>query len=279
MNPFKALAEIISVNIKNISQTFSMAGSALKKHYSGSLFGWAWSIVRPLVFIGVYWFAIAYGIRGNKPIELEWRDPVPFILWMIPGVITWFLLQETLSDGVMCIRKNSHLVNKMVFPIPTIPVFSVISYCFSHLLLIAITVIVFLLAPEVGITIKFIQIIYYFLAYFLFCCIMATFISTLGVISRDFEQLIKAIMNVFFWLSPVLWSMDKISEKQPVLALIIKLNPYNYFIEGYRASFLDGKWFWERYAYTGYTWGFMLIFALLTAHLFKKLSSEFADVL
>ncbi len=279
MNPFKALGEFVSTNAKYLGQSFSMAGSTLKKHYSGSLFGWAWSVVRPIVFIAVYWFAIQFGIRGNKPVVLESGQEISFFFWMMPGVITWFLLQETLSDGVNCIRKNSHLVNKMVFPIPTIPIFSVMSYCFSHLLMIALTVLVFVVAPGVGLTVRLVQIIYYFILFFLFCCITATFISALGVISRDFEQLIKAIMNVFFWLSPVLWQMDRIEDKHRALAMIIKLNPYNYFISGYRDAFLGGKWFWQHYAYTGYTLVFMLAFALFTAHLFKKLSPEFADVL
>ncbi len=279
MNPFSALSELIRLNFVHRRKSFSMAGSDLKKKYRGSLFGWAWSIVRPIVFIVVYWFAISMGIRGNKPITLSDGRNVPFIIWMIPGVITWFLLQETLSDGVVCIRKNSHLVNKMVFPIPTIPIFSVIAYCFSHLLMILISTIIFISVPGIGLTVKYFQIIYYFALFFLFCCITAAFIGALGVISRDFEQLIKAIMNVFFWMSPVLWQIDRIEEKHKVLALIIKLNPYNYFITGYRDTFLGGKWFWEHYAYTAYILVFLLVYALFTAHLFKKLSPEFADVL
>ena len=277
MNPFKALFELISLNIKYLPQSFSMAGSDLKKRYSGSMFGWAWAVVRPLVFVGVYWFAMSVGIRGNKPITLADGREVSYMMWMIPGVITWFILQETLSSGVMCVRRNEHLVKKMVFPIGTIPVFSVIGYYFSHILMIVFAFIV--LGAGGYISIYALQLPFYFILFFFFNCTVATFISALGVVSRDFEQLIKAVMNVFFWMSPVLWQLDGKNIKSKVLEYIIKINPYNFFVNGYREAFLGGKWFWEHPVYTLYTIGFILVFALFTAILYKKLAPEFADVL
>ena len=278
MNPFKALFEFISINVKYTKQSFSMAGSELKKKYSSTLFGWAWAIVRPIVFIFVYWFAMNVGIRGNKPVELADGTKIQYIFWMIPGVITWFVLQETLSAGVVCVRHNSHLVNKMLFPVATIPVFSTISYFFSHILLILISVAIFLITGQ-GLSIYMVQLPFYFLLMFCFCCITATLISTLGVISRDFEQLIKAILNVFFWLSPVLWDISKIGDKYKIIRIIIQLNPYNYFITGYRDAFLGQAWFWQHWKYTPYVAVFIIVYALFTATLHKKLSPEFADVL
>lgn len=276
MNPFKALSELTVLNIKHVKQSFSMAGSELKKKYSSTLFGWAWSIVRPLVFIFVYWFAMSVGIRGNKPIVLESGEKVPYIIWMIPGVVAWFVLQETLSAGVVCVRHNSHLVNKMLFPVGTIPVFSTISYFFSHLLMIVISIIIFALA-KYPLTVYMLQLPFYLILYFIFCCIVATLISTLGVISRDFEQFIKAILNVFFWLSPVLWQISKVHNKY--IAFILKLNPFNYFVTGYRDSFLGQAWFWEHQKYTLYIIVFIVLSAMFTATLHKKLAPEFADVL
>lgn len=275
MNPFKALFEILATNCKYRKQTVAMAKSTLKKHYSGALFGWAWSVVRPVVFIYVYWFGISVGIRGNKPIIGAQGQEIPFILWMIPGVIAWFAFQETLSAGVSCVRSESHLVTKMVFPISTIPVFSVMSYFVSHLMMILISVGTFLVTGY-PLTVYFVQILFYLPLFFIFCCITATFVSTLGVISRDFEQLIKAIMNIFFWMTPILYQGSKLKG---AAAFIIKLNPFNYFVQGYRETFLGEVWFFEHPVYTAYTLVFMLVFALITAALHKKLAPEFADVL
>ena len=260
MNPFKALFEFCKVNIQCTKQSFSMAGSELKKRYSSTLFGWAWALVRPLVFIFVYWFAMNVGIRGNAPVILADGTKIQYIFWMIPGVITWFVLSETLAAGVVCVRVNSHLVNKMLFPVSTIPIFSTISYFFSHILLIAITIGIFVFTGQ-GITLYILQLFYYFLLFFIFCCITTTFISTLGVISRDFEQLVKAILNVFFWMSPVLWDISRVGEKYKVIKSIIMLNPYNYFLTGYRDAFLSQAWFWEHTKYTPYVLIFIIVVA------------------
>ncbi|MCH5169778.1 MAG: ABC transporter permease, partial [Oscillospiraceae bacterium] len=167
-------------------------------------------------------------------------------------------------------------VNKMLFPVGTIPVFSTISYFFSHLLMIAISIIIFA-AAKYPLTVYLLQLPFYLLLFFIFCCILAMFISTLGVISRDFEQFIKAILNVFFWMSPVLWQLSNVKNKY--IAFVLKLNPFNYFITGYRDAYLGQAWFWEHQKYTIYIVAFIVLFALFTASLHKKLSPEFADVL
>ena len=255
-----------------------MAISTLKKFYGGTLFGWGWSIVKPLVFIAVYWFTMNIGIRGNKPITLENGEQFSYLVWMVPGVICWFLFSDVLGQGVVCIRKNSHLVNKMVFPLATIPVFNVMSYFVTHFILIAVAIAIHLCSGY-AITIHMLQLLWYIPIFFIFSCITATFVSTLAVISRDFEQLVKAIMSIFFWLTPILWQTTGIEQKSKYALIILKLNPFYYFVSGYRSAFLGDGWFWEHPMYIGYMAGFIICFGLLTNSLFKKLSPEFADVL
>ena len=276
INPYKALAELVDLNVKNRKQSMSMAYSVLKKQYGGALFGWAWSIVKPIVFILIYWFGISVGIRGGKPVELPDGQTVSYLFWMMPGIIAWFFFQETLSHGVSCVRKQNHLVTRMVFPVGTIPVFSVMSYFCTHLVLVGLVTAVFLLFGP-GLTIYFVQMIFYLLYFFIFCCIVAMFISTIAVISRDFEQMVKAVMNVFFWLTPVLWQEDRI--KSVAFSTVLRLNPFFFFVQGYRDSYLGTGWFFERPFQTLYVLTFTLLLALLTAAMYKKLAPEFADVL
>ncbi|MBO5797626.1 MAG: ABC transporter permease [Clostridia bacterium] len=274
-NAFRAAGEIIRTNIHHRKQTMAMAGSALKKSYSGALFGWAWALVRPMVFIAVWWFAISVGIRGNAPVVGLRGDEIPYILWMIPGVLAWFLFQETLLKGVSCVRKESHLVTKMVFPIDTIPVFSEISYFVPHLVMLAIALLIFLFSGY-GLTVYLLQLLYYVPLFFITCCIVCMFVSILGTISRDFEQMVKALLNVVLWMTPILWQADKMSD---TVQKLLKLNPLYYFVIGYRDAFLGEAWFFERPMYTAYILCFILVMGLVTASLQKKLAPEFADVL
>ena len=276
INPFKALIEFISVNLKYRRQSVSMAYGVLKKTYGGTMIGWAWEILHVVIWVALYWFGISVGIRGKKPVELADGSQVTYLIWMLPGVLAWFFYRDSWSQGVGCVRKESHLVNKVVFPICTIPVFYVMSFFVTHVITLLLLVIIYLASGR-GISIYFVQMLYYVPLYFVFCCVVTTFVSTLAVVSRDFQQLVKSITIAFFWLTPVLWDISRI--KTPVLSTIIKANPYYYFVQGYRDSFLGGRWFFEYRAHTLYFLSFLLLFSILTAFLQKKLSPDFADVL
>ena len=271
----KATIDIVKTNIRHFKQSLAMADSVLKKTYSGALFGWAWAIVRPIVFIAVWWFAISVGIRGNSPIIGANGNKIPYILWMIPGVVAWFVFQETLLKGVSCIRKESHLVTKMVFPIDTIPFFSTISYFMPHLVMIVISIIIFICSGY-GVSLHLLQLLYYVPLFFLFCCVMCMFVSILGAISRDFEQLVRSLLNVVLWLTPILWQADKLPS---TFQTLLKLNPLFYFVIGYRDAFLGEAWFFNHPRYLLYFFVFFAVFTLITAALQKKMSREFADVL
>ena len=275
INAFKSIIDIVRTNTKHLRQSMAMAGSVLKKDYSGAVFGWAWSIVRPIVFVFVWWFAISVGIRGNAPIIGSHQNEIPYVLWMIPGVLVWFVFQETMQKGVSCIRKESHLVTKMVFPVDTIPVFSEISYFVPHLVLLGIAIVTFIICGY-GISFYIIQLLFYVPLFFVFCCEVCMLISALGAVSRDFEQMVKTMMNVVLWITPILWQIDKMGG---VIQKIFKLNPLYYFVLGYRDAFLGEAWFFEHPVYLGYTLGVIIVLALITAGLQKRLAPEFADVL
>ncbi|RGD75517.1 ABC transporter permease [Anaerofustis stercorihominis] len=273
MSAIKSLIQMIKTNIKYRKQTFNMAIMTTKKRYSGSALGVAWSLVRPILFIFVYWFGIEIGIRGGKPIH----GNIPYIFWMMSGIIAWFFISDILgSGGCGAIRRDSHLVTKVVFPVETIPIYNVISYFFTHLMLIALVIVtlaIFGYVPDL----YYLQLLFYVGLLFFFICVLCTFLSTLSVISRDFEQFIKSTSMIFFWLSPVLWSPDKLEGT--ILMKILKLNPFYYFIEGYRDTFIFKIWFFERPYYTIYIIVFLIIFTLVTAYLYNRLHDEFSDVL
>lgn len=265
--------DIFKSNIKNRKKSLAMAKMTLKKRYSGSALGVGWSLVKPILFIFVYWFGIQIGIRGGKPMD----GNIPFIFWLMAGIIAWFYINDVMHIGISSIRRDSYLVTKVVFPIETIPIYNVMSLFFTHLILLALVFIVLLIFGYYP-NIYYLQLLYYTGFLFFFSCVLCTFLSTLSVISRDFEQLVKSTTMIFFWLSPVVWSPSKLAEGS-LLFKILKLNPFYYFIQGYRDTFLFKTWFFERPAYTIYMIVFTLLFTLLTAYLYKKLHNEFSDVL
>ncbi|MBK5211587.1 MAG: ABC transporter permease [Coriobacteriia bacterium] len=270
LSAFYELYDMISINIRERKITFSLAEMKLKSEYSGSLLGAVWAIVKPITYIGVFWFAIQVGLRGTGQVA-----GVPRILWMAPGNFVWFFLSETLLGCGKSLITNRHLVTKMVFPKETIPVFEVLSEFIVHFALVIITLVLFVFSST-GLSIYLIQLPYYMFCAFVFGCVVATLISALSAISRDVTYLMRSVNQGLFWLSPILWPLSNVTG---IVHSIIMLNPITYLTEGYRNAFVYKIWFFSEWQYMLYFWGFLLILALFTAHIWTRLKDDFADVL
>ncbi len=267
---FNDFLRLVRINAQNIGRTYAMAQVTLTKRYSGSALGVTWALVKPMIFVAAYWFAIAIGLRGNMPM-----GDVPYILWLVPGLMPWFFISDSLTIGGGAVRSNSHFVTKMVYPVATLPISEVLSLYFIHLMLMCITVALFLVSGF-GLSVYFLQIPYYLLCALAFAAVISMLLSALTAISRDVLQAVKSVTTLMFWLTPILWSADNLPSpaKQVVLA-----NPITYIVSGYRNVFVYERWFYQDWQYMLYFWGVVAILALLASFIFTKLEPEFADVL
>ena len=266
-NPLNMIKE----NIENAGITLEMSKKELEKKYTGTALGLLWALVKPVLYISVYWFAIEIGIRGSRS-EIS---GFPFILWLIAGIIPWFYISETLIYGGTSFRQNKHLITKIVYPVSTIPTFRMFSQLFVHIALVFILITIFWFAgypPDI----YYLQIFYYMFCMFAFMTILSWTTASLIVVSRDFEHLLKSITTMLFWLTPILWRIENV---QGILKYIIQANPIYYFIKGYRDTFVNKEWFFQDLPYTIYFWVVMFVLSVLGGYIFKKLRGEFADIL
>ncbi len=267
---FHDLLRLFRSNARNVKRTYAMALVMLNKRHSGSALGVTWALVKPLIFITALWFAVAVGIRQGAT-----ANGVPYILWLLPSMMAWNFISDSLVIGGSAVRSNSQFVTKLVYPIETLPVSEVLSLLFVHLMLMGITVAIFVVSGF-GLSVYFLQLPYFILCTITFTVVMATMLSALTAISSDILHGVKSVTTFLFWLSPVLWSTDSLSG---LLLLFVKANPIAYLLEGYRAALVTRHWFYEDMGYTLYFWALMTILALLTSFIFSRLEPEFADVL
>lgn len=268
MNTIKT---IISDHITWRYQIFKLAKSDIIKKYSGAAFGWAWALIKPLILIGVYWFAIAIGLRGGGGL-----GGFPFILWFIAGLVPWFYMSDMLTGGAASIRKYKYLVTKMKFPVSTIPSFVGLSNLLIHLILMTLVTVVFAVSGFFP-GIYFLQLPIYALLMLWFFVVWGLFSALLSAMSRDFLNLIKSITTAVFWLSGILWDVNMIDV--PWLKTILMFNPVTFFVTGYRNVFVYKIWIWEEYMNLLY---FGIVFILLTLAAlwaYRKLIKVIPDVL
>ena len=267
----EAIKTIVREHIDWRRQIFKLAKSDIIKTYSGAALGWIWALVKPTITLLVFWFAFSVGLRQGGDVA-----GVPFVLWLMAGLLPWFYMSEMISQGAGSIRRYKFLVTKMKFPISTIPTFVAISKLSVHLLLMVIVTVIFMLAGHFP-DIYFLQIPFYMLLMFAFFSQWALFSGMLSSISKDFLNLVKSLTQAIFWLSGILWDVNSIANE--TLKTVLMFNPITFFATGYRNVFVYKVWFWEEPMSLVYFGIMLIIMALGAVWSYKKLIKEIPDVL
>lgn len=253
-------------------QILQLSIADLKKTYTGAALGWAWAVIKPVVTIFVYWFAIAIGLRQNSNV-----GEVPYILWLITGIVPWFYMGESITGGTECIRRYSYLVTKMKYPITTIPTHTNLSRLFVHVI-ICFVVIGILWSFGFPPTIYLLQLPLYIIMMFLFMNAWSLFAGMVSAISKDFANLVKSLNIAVFWLSGILWNVENVSNRKLVYGILM-INPVTYICYGYRDCFIDKQWFFEEPVRLAAFLGWYAFFGILSLWAYKKLRKEIPDVL
>ncbi len=271
-NYFQLIVSNIKAHSEHFSQVIKLSVADLKKTYTGSAMGWAWAIVKPIVTIFVYWFALAIGLRGGKDV-----GDVPYIVWLVSGMIPWFYMGESITGGTGCIRKYSYLVTKMQYPVETIPTFTSLSKLYVNVIITAIVIILFLIFGYTP-PIQVIQLPLYTILMFMFFNAWSLFAGLVSAISKDFANLVKSFNIAVFWLSGILWNIQNVADNK-ILNAFLMINPVTFICYGYRNSLVYGVWFFEQPKRLAYFLMWYVVLAFMSLWAYKRLRKEIPDVL
>jgi teichoic acid transport system permease protein len=261
-----ALKSIVFDTIRWRDQIGRLALFELQKTVRGAVLSWFWLFVKPLTYIGVFWFALEIGLRAGRTI-----GDYPFIIWLASGLIPWFYMSDLLGTGANVYKRYSYLINRVSFPAPIIPGF----YSVSRLIIFGISLVilmVMMLIFSFPLTLYALQlplIILLMVVFFLFFSLMT---SPLSAISKDFANLMNAVHLPIFWLSGVIFNIDAITI--PWVKWLFSFNPVTFLVSSFRAALCEHYWIWER---PGLLWGFGFVL-LLTFALALVIHSRFEQV-
>lgn len=247
----------------------TLALREIQARYIGTMGGLAWSIINPLMFILVYWFVFSVGFKVQPP------GGVPFIIVFLCGLIPWSMFSEALTTSTNTINANAHLVTKTVFPTEILPIVNIVASLVTHFIMLGILIIV-MLFNKIPLLLYSLQFLYYLFGLLIFSLGLGWLLSAINVFYKDASQVLGVILNLWFWLTPIVWSQDMIPHKYQY---ILKLNPMYYIIDGYKASFIYNSPIWHNPRGGIYFWGVCIVVFILGAVTFKKLKPEFAEVL
>ena len=241
----------------------------VQSRYIGTVGGMLWSIINPLMMILVYWFVFSVGFKVQP------AGGVPFIVVFLCGLIPWSMFAEALTTSTGSIRANAHLVTKTVFPTEILPIVNITASLITHFIMLAILIIV-MMFNKIPFSFYNLQFVYYLFALIVFTLGLGWFLSAINVFYKDIGQVLSVVLNIWFWLTPIVWLPDMIPHKYQY---ILKFNPMLYIVDGYKSSFIYHSSVWCNPAEGIYFWVFAMVVFILGAFTFRKLKSEFAEVL
>ncbi len=270
---------IILEIIKNRSMIKNLAKNDFKTKFAGAYLGIIWAFVQPVVTVLIYWFVFDKAMGMGARAALRGETPLPYVLWLVAGIVPWFFFSDCVSAGTVALVEYSYLVKKVVFNIDILPVVKVISSVFVHIFFVAVAVVLFLLfgyMPDIYV----LQAFYYSLGVLVLALGISYLTSAVSVFFPDVRQMVGIALQIGVWITPIMWNIDDMRASIPdALMVILKCNPLYYIVMGYRESFIDKVWFWEHPGMTLYFWGFTVLICLLGVTVFKRLKVHFADVL
>ena len=253
---------------------WKLSKNDFKTRYAGSYLGIVWAFVQPVVTVVMYWFVFGVVMPG-RAVAVQGDLEIPYILWLIAGIVPWFFFSEALSNGTGALLEYNYLVKKVVFKISILPIIKIMSALFVHCFFVVFTLILFSCYgyyPDL----YTLQVFYYTFCMFVFVLGLSYITCAIVVFFRDLGQIISIGLQVGIWATPILWNIDMLPQH---LRWIFKLNPMNYRGEGYRLALVDKAWFWEHFYSTAYFWILTLSIFAIGALIFKRLKVHFADVL
>jgi len=214
------------LKFKNL--VYNLVSRDLKVKYKGSILGFFWSLLNPLIMLVVYTIAFKYIIR----IRVE-----NFPLFFLCGFLPWTFLSLSLSMAVSSIKDNANLVKKVYFPREILPLSIVLSNLVQFLLTFVILIpALFLFKINLGFPLLFLPLIILF--QLTFTLGLALILAALNVFFSDVRHLLEIFLQIWFWLTPIIYPVSLVPER---FQSLYRLNPAVLFVESYRNSLLYNK--------------------------------------
>jgi lipopolysaccharide transport system permease protein len=240
--------------------------------YQGSLLGWGWSLLTPLLMLAVYTFVFSQIFRARWE-DLATQGSLGFAINIFSGLIVFNIFSECANRAPALILENTSYVKKVVFPLEVLGAATVGAatfHAFTSLLVLA----VFRLIATHGLPHTFLWIPLVWLPLLLGSLALTWVLSALGVFLRDIGQLVGILVSMLMFLSAVFYPVSALPERwQPLLML----NPLITVIEQTRRVAVIGQSPAWTYLLVGSLLG--VVAAELAYRSFRKARRGFSDVL
>jgi len=201
----------------------------LKHRYVGSIGGFLWSVIHPIVLLVSYTFV--FTVLGVKVGPAAGTDS--FAIFMLCGLLPWLLFSDTIVRNCSVISDNAPLITKTVIPAEVLPIAITISNVVHHF--IGLGILLAVLIAFYSVHLSALWIVLYLVMLLMLAQGIGWIVAGLHVFIRDTIQALQIGLLLWMYLTPILYTVEAVPER---LRFLLQLNPMALIVTGYRNSLL-----------------------------------------
>lgn len=238
----------------------------IRGKYKGSFLGILWSFVSPLLMTLVYAIVFPYLMRG--------AGYEHYTTFLVIGILPWTWFTTSIAQGTFTVIGNGPIIKKVYFPREILPI-SVVTSGLVNFLISCIIIVLFLIISGIGFSINILWLPLIIMAQYLLTLGIIFITSAINVYVRDLEYIINFLIQMLFYGTPILYSVDMFSNAPAVINTLIKYNPIGIIVTCYRDILYWGN--------EPHIWSLLIVIlgSLVTCivglAIFRKLSKGFAE--
>jgi lipopolysaccharide transport system permease protein len=246
----------------------SLVVRELKARYRGSVLGFFWSFINPLLLLLIYTFVFAVVMPGQRS-----SADGPYALFMFCGILPWTWFSSSLSEAANVLISGGNLIKKVLFPAEILPIVTVLANMIHFFLGLPILVLflIYYRAPLTPGELLWFPVVIF--VQFLLTTGLALILAALTVHFRDIRDILSNLLTFWFFATPIIYQMKDApaSGRQ-----FLNLNPFTHLAISYQEILFYpgafGHWKWLLATGAG---SVVLFFA--GYFLFDRLRDSFAE--
>jgi lipopolysaccharide transport system permease protein len=210
----------------------SLVVRELKARYRGSVLGFLWSFVNPLLVLLTYTLVFTVILPNRQP------DIQPFFLFLFCGILPWTWFSASLAESAGVVIASGNLVKKVLFPAEVLPTVTVLANL-AHFLL-GLPILLLFLAWNGKLAWTAVLLPLPMLVQLVLTLGLALFLSALTVHFRDIQSILTHVLHLWFFATPVIYSYAAIPEGS-ALRQALRLNPMTHVLVTYQQVLFHGN--------------------------------------
>lgn len=215
----------------------------LRTRYKRSVLGWTWSLLNPLANVLIYTLVFSYFLKVVPPVGSP-SGLQSFALFLLCGLIPWNFFSGGLTSGLSSLLANSNLIRKVYFPRELLVASTIGSLIVTMLIELGVLSAILLILGSMMLPwLPVVLLLVAIEAVFVFG--IALVLAVWNVYFRDVQYLVFILLQVVFYMCPIVYPIRYVPVHATVLGVEIPLlrlytlNPLVRFVAAFRSALYD----------------------------------------